>query len=29
VVVSLDCLSPDGGTSSGSSSSCTQGTCVF
>jgi hypothetical protein len=29
VVVSLDCLNPDGGTSSGSSSSCTQGTCVF
>lgn len=28
-VVSLDCLNPDGGTSSGSSSSCTQGTCVF
>jgi hypothetical protein len=27
--VSLDCLSPDGGTSSDPSGSCTQGTCVF
>ncbi len=29
VVVSLDCFNSDGGTLSGSSSSCAEGTCVF
>ncbi len=29
VVVSMACLNPDGGTSSGSGNSCTKGTCTF
>ena len=29
VVVSMDCLMPDGGTSSGSGNSCTKGICTF